>query len=64
VADKNYDRTGLDLATSSILGVNIPKVQIFVKPGRNIPIIIEAAVLAERDRLDARLTQLEGTGLY
>ena len=45
---KNYDRLGTSDKTTTILGVNIPLITLPVKPGRNIPIIIEAAVLNER----------------
>ncbi|MES0489161.1 MAG: HPr(Ser) kinase/phosphatase [Leptospirales bacterium] len=38
-----YDRTGLDEKTSEILGVEIPCLLIPVKPGRNIPLLIETA---------------------
>ncbi|MDA3832573.1 MAG: HPr(Ser) kinase/phosphatase [Spirochaetales bacterium] len=46
-ATKSYDRIGGDLSTD-ILGVTIPKLEIPVKPGRNIPIIIETAAMNER----------------
>jgi len=42
---KNYDRLGTADETTNLLGVNIPLITLPVKPGRNIPIIIEAAVL-------------------
>jgi HPr kinase/phosphorylase len=45
---KNYDRLGAEDHTVEILGVNIPKLTIPVKPGRNIPIIIETAAMNER----------------
>ncbi|GHT97556.1 HPr kinase/phosphorylase [Spirochaetia bacterium] len=45
---KNYDRLGTEDISMEILGVNIPKLEIPVKPGRNIPIIIEAAAMNER----------------
>jgi len=47
-SSKNYDRLGTSGETTTLLGVNIPKITLPVKPGRNIPIIIEAAVLNER----------------
>ncbi len=46
-SNKNYDRVGGDM-TTEILGVTIPKLEIPVKPGRNVPIIIETAALNER----------------
>ncbi len=45
---KNYDRLGTSEETTTLLGVNIPLITLPVKPGRNIPIIIEAAVLNQR----------------
>lgn len=44
---KNYDRIG-DNLTAEFLGVKIPRVVIPVKPGRNVPIIIETAARNER----------------
>ncbi|MCL2762812.1 MAG: HPr(Ser) kinase/phosphatase [Treponema sp.] len=45
---KSYDRLGFEEQTMEILGVNIPMLDIPVKPGRNIPIIIETAAMNER----------------
>jgi HPr kinase/phosphorylase len=45
---KNYDRLGTSDETTTLLDVNIPTITLPVKPGRNIPIIIEAAVLNQR----------------
>jgi len=45
---KNYDRLGAEDHTVELLGVKIPKLTIPVKPGRNIPIIIETAAMNER----------------
>jgi HPr kinase/phosphorylase len=45
---KNYDRLGTDDKVMEILGVSIPRLEIPVKPGRNIPIIIEVAAMNER----------------
>jgi HPr kinase/phosphorylase len=47
-AAKNYDRIGSDDQYMEILGVNIPRIEIPVKPGRNVPIIIEVAAMNER----------------
>ncbi|GHT72100.1 HPr kinase/phosphorylase [Spirochaetia bacterium] len=47
-AKKSYDRLGTDDQYMEFLGVNIPKLEIPVKPGRNIPIIIEVAAMNER----------------
>ena len=45
---KIYDRVGNNLDTVNYLGVKIPTIEIPVKPGRNLPIIIEAAAMNER----------------
>jgi HPr kinase/phosphorylase len=45
---KNYDRIGSDEKYMEILGVSVPQLEIPVKPGRNIPIIIEVAAMNER----------------
>lgn len=46
-ASKNYDRIGENL-TETFLGITVPKVVIPVKPGRNVPVIIETAARNER----------------
>ncbi len=46
-ANKTYDRLGEDIV-ETFLGIEIPKLEIPVKPGRNIPIIIETAARNER----------------
>jgi HPr kinase/phosphorylase len=45
---KNYDRLGIEEKYMEFLGVSVPKIEIPVKPGRNIPIIIEVAAMNER----------------
>ena len=47
-AKKAYDRIGAEERTLEILGVGTPYLEIPVKPGRNIPIIIETAAMNER----------------
>jgi len=47
-ANKVYDRLGTEARTTDLLGVKIPSIEIPVKPGRNLPIIIEAAAMNER----------------
>ena len=47
-AAKVYDRLGTGDNITEILGVKIPTVTVPVKPGRNIPIIIETAAMNER----------------
>ena len=46
--DKVYDRLGTEVHTQEILGVKIPLIEIPVRPGRNLPIIIETAAMNER----------------
>lgn len=45
--NKNYERFGEEL-TETLLGISVPKVEVPVKPGRNVPIIIETAARNER----------------
>ena len=47
-SEKSYDRLGAEEKTMEFLGVSIPKIEIPVKPGRNIHIIIETAAMNER----------------
>ncbi|MBN2617437.1 MAG: HPr kinase/phosphorylase [Spirochaetales bacterium] len=49
-SSKNYDRIGIE-KNYEILGVNLPLLEIPVKPGRNIPTIIETAALNQRLKL-------------
>ncbi len=44
----DYERTGIDQRVEEILAVSIPYVEIPVKPGRNIPIIVETAAMNQR----------------
>lgn len=46
--NKIYERLGADQNTMELLGVKIPVIEIPVQPGRNLPIIIEAAAMNER----------------
>jgi HPr kinase/phosphorylase len=46
--NKVYDRLGTNQKTIELLGVNVPLLEIPVKPGRNIPIIVETASMNER----------------
>jgi len=43
--EKKYDRLGLEKQFYNILGVDIPMLTIPVKPGRNIPILVETAAM-------------------
>lgn len=48
--DKEYDRVGLDEETIEILGIELPKVTIPVKPGRSIAMIVEVAAKNNRQK--------------
>ena len=43
--DATYDRTGLDLETTEILGVRIPRVVVPLNPGKNITVISEVVAM-------------------
>jgi HPr kinase/phosphorylase len=47
-SNKIYDRIGAEERHREILGVKVPHLQLPVKPGRNIPILIETAAMNER----------------
>jgi HPr kinase/phosphorylase len=47
-ASKSYDRIGAEENFLDILGVQVPHLVLPVKPGRNIPILIETAAMNER----------------
>ena len=46
--DTHYDRLGIDENMYTILDIDLPYLVIPVRPGRNIPIIIETAALNQR----------------
>lgn len=46
--NKVYDRLGTKQNTMELLGVKVPALEIPVKPGRNVPIIVETAAMNER----------------
>ena len=43
--DAVVDRTGLDAEETSILGVAIPKITVFLNPGKNITVIAEVIAM-------------------
>lgn len=49
-ANKEYDRMGAECTYTEILGVKVPYVDIPVRPGRNLAIIIEVAAMNNRQR--------------
>ncbi len=46
--EAQYERLGLDEKTYNIMDIEVPFITVPVRPGRNIPIIIEAAALNQR----------------
>lgn len=47
---KNYDRLGLVDEYTDILGINVPSLNIPVRPGRNLAIIVEVAAMNHRQK--------------
>jgi len=47
---KAYDRLGLTSETENILGVEVPRVTIPVRPGRNLAVILELAAMNNRQK--------------
>ena len=47
---KAYDRLGLTSETEEILGVEVPRVTIPVRPGRNLAVILELAAMNNRQK--------------
>ncbi len=47
---KEYDRLGLDEAKYTILGIPLPHLVLPVKPGRNLPVLVEVAALTQRSK--------------
>lgn len=47
---KNYDRLGLVDEYTDILGINVPCLNIPVRPGRNLAIIVEVAAMNNRQK--------------
>lgn len=45
---REYERLGLEDRTTQILGVDVPHIILPVRPGRNIPILIETAAMNHR----------------
>lgn len=48
--DKEYDRLGLETMEETILGVKVPAVNVPVRPGRNIAVILEVAAMNNRQK--------------
>ena len=50
VEGKFYDRFGLDELSMNVLGVELPKVLVPVRPGRNLAVICESAAINHRQK--------------
>lgn len=50
VQGKMYDRMGLDVEYTDVLGIKIPTTTIPVKPGRNLAVVIEIAAMNNRQK--------------
>ncbi len=48
--EKSYDRMGVDTHYMTILGVKVPLLNIPVKPGRNLAVILEVAAMNNRQK--------------
>ena len=55
----DYDRLGNSQETQEILGVNVKRMRIPVRPGRNIAVIIEAAAVNYRHSLMSDVTAVD-----
>ena len=44
-ADATVDRTGLDVQTTTMLGVEVPKITVHLNPGKNITVIAEVIAM-------------------
>lgn len=55
----DYDRTGLDRQTSTILGVDISRVVLPIHPGKNITVIAETIAMNEQLKLHGHHTPTE-----
>ncbi len=47
---KPYDRLGVDDQMTDILGINVPSLEVPVRPGRNLAVIIEVAAMNNRNK--------------
>lgn len=57
--DKDYDRLGIDKVYMEILGIDVEKMILPIKPGRNIAVIIEAAAANYRYKATSNSTAVE-----
>lgn len=57
--DNDYDRLGINNEYMEILGINIRKLTVPVRPGRNIAVIIEAAAVNYRHQLMSKVLPVD-----
>lgn len=50
VQGKMYDRFGLEMQTTEILGIELPALTIPVRPGRNLAVVLEIAAMNNRQK--------------
>lgn len=58
-ADGSYERLGVDSDYMDILGINVEKIKLPLKPGRNIAVIIEAAAANFRYKATSNTSAVE-----
>ncbi|CDM68465.1 HPr kinase/phosphorylase [Clostridium bornimense] len=56
---RDYDRLGIQNKTMDILGINVDKIVIPIRPGRNIAVIIEAAAANYRYKFNMKESSVE-----
>lgn len=56
---RDYDRLGIQNKTMDILGINVDKIVIPIRPGRNIAVIIEAAAANYRYKFNMKESPVE-----
>lgn len=57
--EENFDRLGIDKEYSDILGIEVQKMLIPIRPGRNVAVIIEAAAANFRYHATSNITPVE-----
>ena len=50
IEGKTYDRIGLDVTSTEVLGLQVPTVLLPVRPGRNVAVLVEVAAINQRMR--------------
>lgn len=50
VENKAYDRMGLEQEYTELLGLQVPKLTVPVRPGRNLAVVIEVAAMNQKQR--------------